>query len=128
MDADIGERARPLASPLDRKLVEQFDQRRARPGERAVRLTGELEQAHFVELVDAMGHRTVPIDLIEHRPPDQAEHGHAFFAETLDVLDVLFQPDFAIDRLTFDAGFRSASLGCHTAASRRSRRCRDQPD
>ena len=54
----------------------------------------EVEQADFVNLADAMRQRTVPVDLVDHRPPDQAEHRNAFFAEAPDVVDRCFRARF----------------------------------
>src|SRR5207248_443851 len=56
------------------------------------------------DLADAMRQRTIPVDLVDHRPPEEAQHRHAFFAQALGVFDARFKPDFAVDRLTFDAG------------------------
>src|SRR3982751_6335151 len=54
--------------------AELVDQRRGDALQRAVGLALQVPESDVVNLADAVRERAVPVELVDHRPPDQAEN------------------------------------------------------
>lgn len=84
------------------RLAEDLHEGRGQPRQTSIRLSLKRKQTHLVDLPDAMGQGAVPVHLVDQRPPDAPQHGHAFLAEPPRVLHDRLKPDLAVDKLAFD--------------------------